>query len=42
MVGLKTILDECAVLQGRKLNVVDLEHGLCKIARLTKMTEQSK
>lgn len=37
--GLRNILDSCEAAQGRKLNVVDLEHGLCKITRMWKMKD---
>jgi len=34
MVEFKKLLRECETAQGRKLNVIDLEHGLCKIGRM--------
>jgi hypothetical protein len=37
MVGLREIVDDCEAVQGRKLNMVDLEHGLCKITRMIDM-----
>jgi hypothetical protein len=35
MMELRRLVKDCEV-QGRKLNVVDLEHGLCKISRMVK------